>query len=88
MDLTPFTVTLALVAVAYFCLLAYRHKVTEWEDDTLHISEGEQNIVTQQQVLARKMARVDLISKILVITLVVGGLLLLIAYMYLRMPEW
>ena len=66
MDLMPHLVILGVLVLMIVVFLWYRHNLTAWEDDTIHVHEGEENIVETQKALAKKLGKVDLIGKILI----------------------
>ncbi len=83
MSFVPFVVVLAVLAVIVVVLLVYRHSLTAHEDDTVHIMDGEEAIVYQQEALAKKLAFVERWIKILIAIVIIGGIVLLVAYVYL-----
>ena len=80
----PYLVALSVLAVVVIALLAYRRKLTSWEDDTIHIHDGEVSRVVEQEALARKMDKVDLAGKVATAILVIGALALAVAYTYIH----
>jgi hypothetical protein len=84
MSFMPFVIVLSVLAVVVLALLVYRRQLTSWEDDTLHIGDGEVEIAHQQEILARKLARVDLLGKILTAIVVIGALVLGAIYVYIN----
>ena len=84
MSFVPFVIVLSVLAVVVLALLAYRRKLTSWEDDTIHIGDGEVEITHQQELLAQKLARIDLVGKILTVIVVIGALVLGAIYVYIN----
>jgi len=83
MNFTPYVVVLAVLTVAIMVLLAYRRKLTAWEDDTLHFHDGDEALTKEQALRAEQVAKVDLAGKILTAIVVVGALALGLAYTYI-----
>ncbi len=84
MSFMPFVVVLAVLAIVVLALLAYRYKLTSWEDDTIHIHDGEEQIIAQQELLAQKVAKVDKAGKILTAVVVIGALVLAVVWVYVN----
>lgn len=84
MMLMPFAVILAILAVIVLILLFYRSRLAASEDDTLHVNEEELAHVGEQEILAKKLAKVDRIGKILTIIVLLGGLILLSIFLYIH----
>jgi steroid 5-alpha reductase family enzyme len=82
MNLTPWVIGWAVLAVAVVILMIYRWVVANREDDSLHVSDAETAVVDQQVAVAKKLAAVDLWGKILTIIAVLWGLALLGLYLY------
>jgi len=78
-NLIPYAVFWALIAVAVIFLILYRRQVTSREDDSIHL-EG--TITTDQMTLAHKLAVIDKWGKTLTIVAVVYGLTLAAIYLY------
>ncbi len=87
MDYTPYLLGLAALFVVLVIFLIYRYRLTAWEDDTIHINEGEESTVGSQEAHAKKMAKVDLITKVLVILVVLYILGLTVLYAIVSLPS-
>ena len=82
MNLTPFVVIWACLAVAVLGIALYRKMVTRNEDDYVHVAEGEAKLIPQQIATAHKLDVIDHWEKILMIITVVTGVALGAAYLY------
>ena len=82
MNLMPFAVIWACLAMAVLILALYRKLVTRNEDDYVHVADGEAKLIPQQIATAHKLDVIDHWEKILMITAVVTGVLLGSAYLY------
>jgi len=78
-NLMPFIVLWALLAVSVIVLIAWRKMVANQEDDTIHVLQGS---VAQQVNVAQKLEVIDKWGKILTIIALVFGLILGAAYIY------
>jgi hypothetical protein len=67
---------LALVALAF-----YRKFKAREEDDTLHVSGGNWNVMDKQEHVAHSMEQIDKWGKILTVVAVLYGLTLLAFYL-------
>ncbi len=83
MNLIPFLVILGILLLVLFGLVLYRRSLTAWEDDTIHVLDGEEQAVAHQAVLVKKVEVVDLWGKILTVIVVLGALAVAAAYVYL-----
>ncbi len=84
MSFTPFIVILGVLVLVILGLLIYRRSLTAWEDDTIHVLNGEEKTVAEQEALARKVEVVDRWGKILTVIVVLGGLALAFAYVWVN----
>lgn len=82
MNLTPWVIGWAVLTVIVIILAIYRWVVANQEDDSLHVSETEAAIVSQQVAVAKKLAAIDRWGKLLTIIAALYGLALLGAYLY------
>ena len=87
MNILLHMIILAVLFVALLAFFYYRYKLTAWEDDSIHIHEGEENIVANQEMLARKMGKVDLIAKIFTAVVVIYAIVVGAVYSYLQLPQ-
>ena len=65
-----------VLALAVLAIALYRRSLSSREDDSIHLSAGENAAVSEQTTLARQLAIVDRWGKLLTIVLVVTGLVL------------
>ena len=84
MNVFPYLVALSVLAVVVIVLLAYRRKLTSWEDDTIHIHDEADGRVAEQEALAKKLDRVDKMGKVATALLVIGALVLAVVYTYVN----
>ena len=82
MNLMPFAVIWACLAMAVLGLALYRKLVTRNEDDYVHVADGEAKLIPQQVATAHTLDVIDHWEKILMIVAVVAGVLLGAAYLY------
>ena len=82
-----YLVILAVLVVGLLAFLYYRYKLTAWEDDAIHIHEGEESVASAQDVLAKKMGRVDLLTKVFIAVVVIYAIVLGAVYSYLQLPS-
>ena len=80
MNIMPFVVIWAFVALAALALALYRKLITRHEDDYVHVADSEASIIPQQIAIAHKLDVIDRWGKILIIATVIGGVLLVAAY--------
>jgi hypothetical protein len=78
---------LSVLVLAVIVLLFMRKSVAGSEDDTIHIQDAEAGIVTQQMIIARKLAVIDRWGKIVTALAVLYGLFLAGMYVYLWWME-
>lgn len=71
----------AVLALALIALAFYRKFRAREEDDTLHVSGGNWNVLDKQEHVAHSMEIIDKWGKILTIVAVVYGLALLAFYL-------
>ena len=73
----------SLLATCVIGLALYRKFVAHYrEDDLLHVSPGEEKLVSQQIEVAGTLDKVDHLGKILTLITAVSGLILLVIYLY------
>jgi hypothetical protein len=80
--LIPMFALWAVVAVAVLVLAVYRMKISNREDDTLHISDGETAVLAEQKVLATRLTAIDKWGKSLTIVAAVWGAALAGLFVY------
>ena len=76
LNLFPFTVLWALLALVVLALLVIRKKIASAEDDTLHVMEGDSNLIPRQQKIAHELETIDRWGKSLTIVALVSGLII------------
>lgn len=81
-NLIPFAVTWAILALVIIALVVYRRMVGRSEDATLHVLDGDVARVPHQVVVTQKLESIDRWGKALTIMLVLYGLLLAVIYGY------
>ena len=76
-----FLVWIALT-VTVMGLIAYRYFVALQEDDTVHLADSEAPLITQQNVMAAKLGRLDKLSRQLTLVVVAFGFVLGTVFVY------
>ena len=76
-----FLVWIALT-VTVMGLIAYRYFVALQEDDTVHLADSEAPLITQQNVMAAKLGRLDKLSSQLTLVVVAFGFVLGTVFVY------
>ena len=79
MNLFPFVVLEALLAVSVIVLIVWRQAVARSEDDTLHVLHG---TLSEQTTVATKLATLDKWGKTVTVVAVVLGVLVGALYVY------
>ena len=87
MSYTPFVIVWSCLAVAVLALAIFRNLQSLHEDDNIHITAGEQQMIPQQQAFFRKMDALDRWGKSLTILTVATGLILAAMYIWQTMPS-
>lgn len=82
LNLLPFAVFWALLALVVIGLIVARKRVAAGEDDTLHVMEGDAGIVPHQREIAQKLEVIDRWGKTLTIIALVFGLALAALWVY------
>lgn len=82
LNLFPFAVLWAIMAIAVLALIVIRKRISAGEDDTLHVMEGDARMIPQQQEIAHKLAVVDRWGKSLTIVTLVFGLIVGALWVY------
>jgi len=80
-----FTLTMVwvILASAVIVLALYRKFAARGEDDMLHVRDAETAIVRKQSNLARTLNSIDRWGKLLTITVVLYGVVLLARFFYI-----
>ncbi len=86
MQLTPFVIGWAALALIVLALALARYLVSFREDDNIHLSTSERGLITQQNAIFGKLDAIDRWGKTLTIVALAGGLLLAGIYLYQRLP--
>ena len=79
-NLTPFAILWALLALVVLGLIAYRKMVSAKDDETIHVLNAA--VPAQQAAIAHKLDQIDKWGKLLTIVAVIYGLLLFVGYTY------
>ena len=79
MNLIPYAIAWAVLAVVVLALSLMRRQISAHEDDSLHLSGGTA-VVSEQVSVAKKLESIDKWGKALTIVLAVTGLALAVAY--------
>jgi len=78
-NLLPYAVFWAVLALVVLFLIIYRRTVTSREDDSIHLEGG---IASDQVTLAHRLELIDRWGKTLTVVAVVFGLALAALYLY------
>ncbi len=79
-NLLPYAIAWVALAAIVIALAFVRKNVSSEEDDTLHLGGGAEGAVEHQQLIAKKLAKLDLYGKILTSLLAVTGIALAVLY--------
>jgi hypothetical protein len=75
LNLYPFAVLWAILALAVLTLLLIRKKIAAGEDDTLHVMDGDAGMVPRQKKIAHELELIDRWGKSLTVIAIVFGLI-------------
>jgi len=75
LNLFPFAVLWAVMAIGVIALIVIRKRIASGEDDTLHVMEGDAAMIPHQQEIAHKLEAIDRWGKSLTAVTVVFGLI-------------
>ena len=75
LNLFPFAVLWAILALAVLTLLLIRKKIAAGEDDTLHVMDGDAGMVPRQKKIAHELELIDRWGKSLTVIAIVFGLI-------------
>jgi hypothetical protein len=81
-NLMPFAVLWAVLALIVIALIVIRRRIALGEDDTIHVMEGDAAQIPHQREIAQKLEVVDRWGKSLTIATVVFGLVLGALWVY------
>lgn len=87
MNLMPYIIGWCALVVVVLALALYRWMITEKEDDTIHVSDADGAVLSQQMAIAKKLDALDRWGKILTVLAVLYGLALAVWYGYLKWME-
>jgi hypothetical protein len=82
MALTPLAISWAVLAVVVLTLAIYRSVLAGRNDQTVHISDLEANLIAQQTASAGRLEKVDRLGKTLTVLVLLYGLALAGAWIY------
>jgi hypothetical protein len=74
LNLLPFAVTWAVLALIVLVLVVIRKKIAAGEDDTLHVMEGDAAMIPRQHKIAHELELIDRWGKALTIVAILFGL--------------
>ena len=80
--MTPYVIAWLVLATAVVALAVTRKVVAHYEDDLLHVREGDAALNTQQQATANKLEVIDRWGKILTAAAVVSGIVMAVWFLY------
>jgi hypothetical protein len=75
LNLFPFAVLWAVLALTVLALIVIRKRIAAGEDDTLHVMDGDAAMVPRQQEIAHKLEVIDRWGKSLTVVAIVFGLI-------------
>jgi len=87
MTMTPFIAVWAAMALVVLILAAWRQFIDLHEDDTVHLADGEQGMIKEQETLARKVGKLTLWSRVMTAATVAYGIGLAGFYLYQQWIE-
>jgi hypothetical protein len=76
LNLFPFAVSWAILALVVLALVVVRKKIASGEDDTLHVMEGDAALIPRQQKIARELETIDRWGKSLTVFAIAFGLII------------
>jgi hypothetical protein len=81
LNLIPFAVVWAVLALIVIYLILVRRKFAHQEDDTLRVLEGPVAI-SHQEIIAKKLDQIDRWGKVLTLIAVLYGIIIGVAFVY------
>ena len=87
MTFTPFVVIWAVFAIAVLALALTRQLMAFRENDTIHLSDAQSGLITEQMALLNHLRVIDRWGKILTVVAALMGLVLAGIYLYQRIPS-
>jgi uncharacterized membrane protein len=82
LNLFPFAVLWAVMALAVLALIVIRKRIAAGEDDTLHVMDGDAGLIPHQREIAHKLEAIDHWGKSLTVVTIVFGLLVGALWVY------
>jgi hypothetical protein len=82
LNLFPFAVLWAIMALAVLTLIVIRRRIASGEDDSLHVMEGAARMIPHQQEIAHKLEVIDRWGKSLTVLTLVFGLIVGALWVY------
>jgi hypothetical protein len=82
LNLYPFAVLWAVMALGVIALIVIRKRISSGEDDTLHVMEGDAAMIPHQEEIAHKLAVIDRWGKSLTAVTVLFGLIVGALWVY------
>jgi hypothetical protein len=82
LNLFPFEVLFAIMALAVIALIVARKVIASHEDDTLHVMDGDAAMVPHQREIAHKLEVIDRWGKSLTAFTVIFGLIVGALWVY------
>ena len=76
LNLFPFAMMWAVLALIVLALVVLRKKVASSEDDTLHVMEGDAAMIPRQQKIAHELELIDRWGKSLTVFAIVFGIVI------------
>jgi uncharacterized membrane protein len=81
-DYLPYIISWAVLATIVACLAFYRRKIRTKSDEILHVLDAEASQVSTQEIVAKKLSKVDFWGKTLTVLVVLYGLAIVGMYFY------
>ena len=81
-DFTPYVALFLVLGLVTLILAVYRWRVTENEEDVVHLGAGEEGEIPKQVALARKVTSIDRMGKTLTVVTLILGIGISCAYLY------
>jgi len=81
-----FIILLAMSAVV-LALAAYRKLVARNEDDLVHLADGSEPLIANQQKTEHALGTIDRLGKLFTIATVAYGLILAASYLYVELTR-
>ena len=82
MNFTPYVIFWFVLGIATAVLALYRKWISLKEEDYIHLGPGQDELISKQSALARRMDVVDRWGETLTVVTIVFGLILAGVYLY------